>query len=99
MEQVPEIQVRRARPSDAERIAAFVNRARPQGPPIAREAVVGRLGAVGFLVAESDVEDGEVVGLMGWQVENLIARVADFLIFPNRYRTPLSIASLARVSQ
>lgn len=83
MEQVPQIVVRRARPSDAERIAAFVNRAQPQGPPVAREAVLNRFGTVGFLVAEAREE---MVGLLGWQAENLVVRVTDFLIFPVRYR-------------
>ncbi len=96
MGQVPEITVRRARPSDAERIAAFVNRARPQGKRVTREAVVARLGKVGFLIAEAD---GEIVGLLGWQVENLIARVADFMISPNRYRVTAGHALLTTMEQ
>lgn len=76
----PEIRVRRARPSDAERIAAFVSQRRPQAP-ITPDQVRERLGTVGFLMAEMD---GELVGLLGWQVENLVVRVTDFLIFPAR---------------
>lgn len=79
MEQLRQVTVRRARPSDAERIAAFVNRAQPRGREVGVEAVLGRFGAVGFLLAE---REGVLVGLMGWQVENLVARVTDFLILP-----------------
>ncbi len=91
MAQVAEIRVRRARPSDAEQIAAFVNQVRPQGPAVTREAVLQRLGVVGFLIAEVEQE---IVGLLGWQVENLVVRVADFLIYPHRYRVSAGRALL-----
>lgn len=79
MERAPEIHVRRARPSDAERIAAFVNRARPRGRPIAHEDVLDRCGRVGFLLAETGEE---LVGLLGWHAENLVVRVTDLLVIP-----------------
>lgn len=83
MEQVPEVKVRRARPSDAERIALFVNKAQPRGDRITAEEVLRRFGEVGFFLAEAG---GEMVGLLGWQAENLVARVTDFLILPARFR-------------
>ncbi len=79
MEQVSEIQVRRARPSDAERIAFFVNNARPFERLVAPGEVRDRFGVVGFLLAE---RDEDIVGLLGWQAENLVARITDFLIWP-----------------
>ncbi|MBN1956519.1 MAG: GNAT family N-acetyltransferase [Anaerolineae bacterium] len=88
------IQVRRTRPSEAERIAAFVNRTRPQGPAITPDAVIERFGTVGFLTAEVN---GEIVGILGWQVENLVARVADFLIFPWHYRITAGRSLLAEM--
>jgi len=81
--QMPEMRIRRARPSDAKRIAAFVSRARPQEQPVTAEEVTGRFGAVGLLLAEVEKE---LVGLLGWRAENLVARVTDFLIFPARFR-------------
>ena len=96
MEQVPEVKIRRARPSDAAGIAAFVNKARPGGTPVTREAVIGRLGMVGFFIAEAR---GEAVGLLGWQVENLIARVTDFIIFPNLFRVTAGHALLAAMEK
>ncbi|MEO0250322.1 MAG: GNAT family N-acetyltransferase [candidate division WOR-3 bacterium] len=91
MAQVSEIRIRRARPSDAEQISAFVNRVRPHGPAVTRESVLQRLGVVGFLIAEVDQE---IVGLLGWQVENLVVRVVDFLIYPHRYRVSAGRALL-----
>lgn len=70
------IQVRRAKLADAEAIAAFIKRARPDAE-INRRDIADRFGQVGFLLAER----GEtIVGLLGWQVENLVVRVTDFLV-------------------
>ncbi len=73
---VADIQVRRAKLSDAEAIAAFIKRARPD-TELSRLDIAERFGQVGFLLAER----GEtIVGLLGWQVENLVVRVTDFLV-------------------
>ncbi len=96
MNQVPEIIVRRARPSDIDRITAFVNQAQSRGPTITRQDVLGRLGTVGFLVA---LAGEQLVGLIGWQAENLVARVTDFLIFPARFRITAGRALLAAMEE
>lgn len=96
MAQVSEILIRRARPADVEKIAAFVNQVRPQGPPVTKDVVLQRLGLVGFFVAEADQE---IIGLLGWQVENLVARVADFLIYPHRFRISAGRALLAEMEK
>lgn len=80
MTESSQIRIRRARPADAERIATFVNRGRPP-KPVTPSDVLQRFGAIGFLLAEME---GEIVGLIGWQVENLVVRVTDFLVFPAR---------------
>ena len=46
---------------------------------IDRQMVIERLGNVGFLLAE---QGGALVGMLGWQAENLVVRVTDFLISP-----------------
>ncbi len=78
-----EIKVRRARLLDAEAIAAFVNSAQGVGPgersKITRRTVAERFGQIGFMVAE---DGGEMLGLLGWHVENLVVRVTDFLLSP-----------------
>jgi len=90
-----QIRIRRARPADAEQIAAFVNRGRPQ-KPITTDEVLQRFGTVGFLLAEAD---GDLVGLLGWQVENLVVRVTDFLIFPARLRLSVGRALLMAMEE
>lgn len=79
MAQQQGVTVRRAGVGDAGKIAEFVNRAW-RGRAIAdRQRVLERLGNVGFLLAE---RDGDLVGMLGWQVENLVVRVFDFLVWP-----------------
>lgn len=90
------VTVRRARPSDAPRIAEFVNRAGAGKKPITPQDVLERFGVVGFLLAE---KDGELVGLLGWQVENLVVRVTDFLIFPAHLRLVAGRALLTAMEQ
>jgi len=75
----PGIQIRRARLEDAAAIAGFVNQARRRGEAVSRAMVARRFSDVGFMLAELD---GEIVGMLGWQVENLIVRITDFLITP-----------------
>lgn len=72
------VEVRRAKLVDAQTIADFVNSARPENQ-VTRLDVAERFSQVGFLFAEFQ---DEVVGLLGWQVENLVVRVTDFLIAP-----------------
>jgi len=72
------VQVRKANLKDAETIANFVNRAHPEAK-VTRLSVAERFSQVGFMLAE---HEGEVVGLLGFQVENLVIRVTDFLIAP-----------------
>ncbi|HEY71671.1 MAG: hypothetical protein DRJ03_15020 [Chloroflexi bacterium] len=74
-----EITVRRAKPSDAAKIAAFVNRGRRGQVQIDKLAVIERFGSVGMMVAELG---DKLVGMLGWRAENLIVRVTDLLIAP-----------------
>ena len=70
-----DIDVRRANLADAQVIADFVNNSR-SGIPVTRHNVVERFSQVGFMIAN---KQDKVVGLLGWQVENLVIRVTDFL--------------------
>ena len=96
MAQEPDITVRRVRASDAQGVAAFVNSATTGRAAIDRLAVVERLGSVGFLVAE---QRGDIVGMIGWQAENLVARVTDLLIGPVSERVAVGRALFERVEQ
>ena len=78
-----EFKVRRARLSDAGDIAQFVNAARSgraSALEVTRSRVTERFGQIGFVVVE---HAGELVGLLGWQVENLIVGVTDYLVAPS----------------
>lgn len=78
-----DILVRRAQARDVQQIADFVNRALGSDMEIQAETVLGRLGDVAFFLAE---REGQVVGMIGWRVENLVARVTDLLIWPSGER-------------
>lgn len=95
MTESSQIRIRRARLADAEQIAAFVNRGRPH-KPVTPSDVLQRFGAIGFLLAEME---GEMVGLLGWQVENLVARVTDFLILPARLSLSVGQALLKAMEE
>jgi N-acetylglutamate synthase-like GNAT family acetyltransferase len=79
MEWATSIHVRRARPSDIERIAAFVTSAYSHTRAITREDVLAHFGEAGLTIAETN---NELIGLIGWRAENLVARVTDLLVSP-----------------
>ncbi len=88
--------VRRAKPSDAAQIAAFVNRGRRGQRQIDELAVIERFGSVGIMVAEIG---GELVGLLGWRAENLIVRVTDLLVAPIPEGVSIASALLSAMEQ
>lgn len=72
------IEVRKARLGDAERIADFVNSARSERQ-VSQMDVAERFSQVGFLLAE---QRGKIIGMAGWRVENLVICLTDFLVAP-----------------
>lgn len=84
--------VRRVRANDVERVASFVDRALGGRAAIEVGKVIARLGDVGFFLAEQDGRDGRIVGLIGWSVENLVARVTDLLVWPSDRRDAVGSA-------
>ncbi|MEE9617986.1 MAG: hypothetical protein V3T90_13420 [Anaerolineae bacterium] len=96
MAQRQEITVRRGKMSDAGKIAAFVNRARQGQPKINEQAVIARFRNVGFLLAE---QGGNLVGILGWQIENLIVQVSDFLAWPAQERVAVGRALLSEMER
>ena len=73
-----EIKVRRAKLSDASAIASFLSDATRGRINADRVDVQERLGAKGFFLAQTS----RIVGLAGVRVENLVARVEDFIVHP-----------------
>ncbi len=69
--------VQRARPQEATQIAEFITRISRGQVRLTRADIMAAFGEKAFLL----LLDGEkIIGLMGWQVENLVARVDDVYI-------------------
>lgn len=64
--------VRRGKPQDADQIARFITRITHGKRRMTRTDVMAEFGEKAYLLIE---RDGNIVGLAGWQVENLVARI------------------------
>lgn len=71
--------VERGRPRQAEEIAAFITRIGKGQVALSRADIMAAFGEKAFLLLRMD---SRIVGLMGWQVENLVARTADVYLEP-----------------
>ncbi|RME06576.1 MAG: dephospho-CoA kinase [Anaerolineae bacterium] len=72
-----ELHVRRAGPAQAEAIARFISRVSNGRRAMTRMDVMAAFGEKGYLLL---MNGDEIVGVLGWQVENLVARVDDLLL-------------------
>ncbi len=77
--------VQRASPRQAEEIAAFITRLSAGRRKMSRADVMEAFGEKAFLLLRSG---DQIVGVVGWQVENLVARVNDFYLEPSQPFTP-----------
>lgn len=68
--------IRRGTPRHAAQIATFLNRTVP-GSRLDRDAMMLRFGEKAYMMA---LGEASIVALAGWQVENLIARVDEFVV-------------------
>ena len=74
-----EISVVRGRPRHSNEIADLINRLRKPEIPLKKDDVMAAFGEKAFLL----LQVGQVnVGVIGWQVENLVARTTDIVIDP-----------------
>ncbi|MBN1450311.1 MAG: dephospho-CoA kinase [Anaerolineales bacterium] len=71
--------VQRGRPRDSDAIADIINRLSQSKQKMSKLDVMEAFGEKAFLLLQLD---GQVVGLAGWQVENLVARTTDLYIEP-----------------
>ncbi len=78
------LQIRRARAADISNIVAFLNRVRKDGPKVDRAEIMGSFADKGFMIGEMN---GELVGVMAWHVENLVACVEEFYVYPASLRS------------
>ncbi|PJF35459.1 MAG: hypothetical protein CUN49_10495 [Candidatus Thermofonsia Clade 1 bacterium] len=79
-------------PKNAEQIAQVLSRM--LGRPFSRIDVLTAFGEKSYLLAEID---GKIMGLAGFQVENLITRVDEFLLLPEAPIEPVARALIQAV--
>ncbi len=97
--EIGELTVTRGNPRNAQEIADLYNQVSSGSKKLSRIDVVEAFGEKAFLVLKS----GErVVGLIGWQVENLVARTTDLLFDPALHiekAVPLLVDEMERASK
>lgn len=76
-----ELLVERAGPQQADEIAAYLTEHSDGGKQYDRADVMAFFGEKAFLLLRADQE---LVGLVGWQIENLVARAANVTLDPTQ---------------
>jgi dephospho-CoA kinase len=74
-----EMRVLRGKPRDSVNIAEFLNRVKKLSPRLTADDIMEAFGEKAFLLLQVDQH---LVGLVGLQVENLVARVLDVVLDP-----------------
>jgi dephospho-CoA kinase len=75
-----EMAVHRARPNEAAELAALITRLSNGTQSLTRGDVMEAFGEKAYLILE---DNGQPVGLAGWQVENLVARTNELYLEPS----------------
>jgi len=71
------LDVRRATPESAEQIAAYMSQHSRSKRKMTKDDIMAAFGEKAYMLLLSDEE---IIGLLGWQVENLITRVDDVML-------------------
>ena len=74
-----QLQVQRGRPSNSQAIADLLNRLHKDGKPLTKSDIMAAFGEKAYLML---LDGQQLKGLIGWQVENLVARATDIHIDP-----------------
>lgn len=72
-----EFSVTRGRPKNSQAIAEFITRLSKGGRSVTADDIMADFGEKAYMLLHMD---GKMVGLAGWQVENLVTRVTDLYI-------------------
>ena len=94
-----EFTVVRAHPRDSEEIAALINRLHPSDQPLTKSDIMAAFGEKAFLILRMD---GKTVGVLGWQVENLVARTTEVSLDPTvspREAFPILMSEMEQASK
>lgn len=96
---VVELSVVRAGPRNSSEIASLLNRLTNRAEPLEREDIMAAFGEKAFLLLQAGQN---MVGVIGWQVENLVSRTLDIVIDPSVSPTqalPVLINEMERASK
>ncbi len=74
-----EFRVIRGKPKDAEAIAGLINRLNGGKPKLTADDIMAQFGEKAYMLLQLD---RQLVGLAGWQVENLVVRTTDLYLEP-----------------
>lgn len=74
-----ELYTERARPNQAQAIADLINKLSPAAKALSRLDIMTTFGEKAYMLL---LTGDQLVGVMGWQVENLIARIDDVWLEP-----------------
>ena len=74
-----ELAVQRGRPRDSANIATLITRLSGGTHPQSQDDIMSAFGEKAFMLL---MADQQLVGLAGWQVENLVARMTDLYLDP-----------------
>jgi dephospho-CoA kinase len=69
--------IRRGRPNDADLIASFLNRIRKPATPLTRGDIMAAFGQKAYFLLE---QEGDVIGAIGWRVDNLVTRADEIVL-------------------
>ncbi len=92
----PQPQVRRAKPADIANMVNFLNRVRKEGPKVDRAEIMQSFVDKGFMIAELE---GNLVGVVAWHVENLVACIEELYINPAGLRPVVGPAVLRAIEE
>ena len=71
------LEVKRATPESAEQIAVYMSQHNRSKRQMTKDDIMAAFGEKAYMLLMSDEE---IIGLLGWQVENLITRVDDVML-------------------
>jgi dephospho-CoA kinase len=94
-----ELSVQRGRPRDSANIAALITRLSHGAHPQSHDDIMAAFGEKAFLLL---MADKRLVGLVGWQVENLVARTTDLYVestIPLERALRILVTEVERASQ
>ena len=94
-----EIKIKRGGPRDAQEIANLMTQFNPENRRISRSDIMAALGEKAYLIL---YVGEQAVGVLGWQVENLVTRATDIILnpaFPLDKALPVLISEMEQASK